>query len=117
MQLADISEEEENAAELLESPVLVAETKVKQAKDGVKGPGNYPFPLAMNQSRKVPPHPCRNCGSPLHYDRDCASWRSQGWPQGKSMSADKTSDAYHKQGCQQVWITPSDLPESPVEKI
>ena len=96
MQLADISEGEENGAALSETPVLVAEPKAKPAKDSVKSPGNYPYPLATNQSRKVPPCPCRNCGSPLHYNRDCASWRSQGRPPGKNASANKTSDAYHK---------------------
>ena len=32
----------------------------------------------------------------MHYDHDCASWRSQGRPPGKNASANKTSDAYHK---------------------
>ena len=94
-QLADVSKGEENEAVLSETLVLVAEPKTKPAKDSVKSPGNYPYPLATNQSQKVPPRPCRNCGSPLRYDRDCASWRSQGWPPGDA-SANKTSDAYHK---------------------
>ena len=96
MQLADISEGEENVAVHSETPVLVAEPKAKQAKDSIKSPGNYPYPLATNQLWKVPPHPCRNCESPLHYDHDCASWRSQGRPQGRNASANKTSETYHK---------------------
>ena len=95
-QLADISEEEENGAVLSETPVLVAEPKAKPAKDSIRSPGNYPYSLATNQLRKVPPRPCRNCGSPLHYNCDCASWRSQGWPPGKNPSANETSNAYHK---------------------
>ena len=96
MQLADISEGEENVAVHSETLVLVAEPKAKQAKDSIKSPGNYPYPLATNQSQKVPPCPCRNCRSPLHYNCDCASWRSQGQPQGRNASANKTSEAYHK---------------------
>ena len=97
-QLVNIGEEEEDATEPPETSALMVESKAKPAKDSMKSPGNYPFPLATNQSRKVPPQPCRNCGSPLHYDRDCVSWRSQGWPQGKIhiVPAGRTSDTYHK---------------------
>ena len=49
-QLADISEGEEGRAALSETPVLVVEPKAKPAKDSVKSPGNYPYPLATNQS-------------------------------------------------------------------
>ncbi len=94
--LADIGEEEEELEEFSETPALAVEPKVKSVKDGIKSPGNYPYPLATNQSKKVPPRPCRNCGSPLHYDRDCASWRSQGRPQKTTAPANRTSNAYHK---------------------
>jgi hypothetical protein len=32
----------------------------------------------------------------LHYDRDCASWRSCGHPEGKIVPTNKVNDAYHK---------------------
>jgi hypothetical protein len=57
---------------------LTAEPKNGAGKDNLKAPGKFPFPLANNSSRRMPPRPCRNCGSPLHYDRDCASWRNRG---------------------------------------
>jgi hypothetical protein len=43
MQLADISEGEENGAALSETPVLAVEPKAKPAKDSIKSPGNYPY--------------------------------------------------------------------------
>jgi hypothetical protein len=81
-QLANVVEEEETEAGF---PSLTVEAKapVSITKEGARAPGKYPFPLASNCSKKVPPRPCRNCRSPLHYDRDCASWRSRGRPEGK----------------------------------
>src|SRR5271154_4148495 len=79
-----------------ESTRLEAEAKTSEVKEDFKAPGKFLYPLAANRSKKVPPRPCRNCGSPLHYDRDCASWRSQGRPEGKPTPNSKLYDAYQK---------------------
>ena len=71
--LASIDEEEEYEG-------LMADAKKGAAAADVKAPGSFPFPLALNRSKKIPPRPCRNCGSVLHYDRDCASWRNRDRP-------------------------------------
>jgi hypothetical protein len=75
VQLADVAEEDEVEAGL---PSLMVDAKTSAAKEGARAPGKYLFPLASNRSKKVLPRPCRNCGSPLHYDRDCTSWRNRG---------------------------------------
>src|SRR5271170_2533070 len=85
--VADIPKEEEE-----ELSSLVTDAKPLP---NVRAPGNYPYPLASNRSNKVPPRPCRNCGSPLHYDRDCASWRSQGRPINKAVPKSKAGESYH----------------------
>jgi hypothetical protein len=89
----DVAEEEEAEAEL---PSLTVDAQTSTAKEGARAPGKYLFLLASNCSKKVPPRPCRNCGSPLHYDRDCTSWRNRGRPEGKPVSANKVNDIYHK---------------------
>lgn len=93
MQLTDVEEEEEEEL-ATEAPALVIESRA--TKDSSKAPGKYPFPFANNRSKKVPPHPCWNCGNPLHYDHDCASWRNQGHPENKPRPASKTNKAYSK---------------------
>src|SRR5271170_1070876 len=85
--VADIPKEEEE-----ELSSLVTDAKPLP---NVRASGNYPYPLASNRSNKVPPRPCRNCGSPLHYDRDCASWRSQGRPITKAVPKSKAGESYH----------------------
>ena len=62
--LADIAEEDEDFT--LEG--LVADAKPVANKGPAKAPGSYPYLTANNRSRKTPLQPCRNCGSPLHYD-------------------------------------------------
>ena len=90
-QLADVKEEEELAAE---APALIANSRA--IKDSLKAPGRFPFPFANNRLKKVPPHPYWNCRNPLHYNRNCASWRSQGRPENKSGPTSKASKAYAK---------------------
>ena len=70
---AEVEEEEESA----EKPSLSVESKGPADKSLHKAPGNYPYPFAPNCSKTPPPWPCRNCGSNLHYDRDCDSWRKR----------------------------------------
>jgi hypothetical protein len=91
-QLADIEE----AVEELEFDSLTAETKPSQIKASPRAPGTYPYPPANNRSCKTPLRPCRNCGSPLHYDRDCASWRKLGSGYEKPKSNSKLNEVYHK---------------------
>jgi hypothetical protein len=90
-QIADLDEEPEN-----ELTAFVADTKNILNKDIIKPPGTYPFLLANNRSKRMPPRPCQNCGSPLHYDCDCASWKKHGRPDRKYMTNAKTNDMYHK---------------------
>ena len=90
--LADIEEEDEDFT--LEG--LVADAKAVANKSPAKAPGSYPYPTANNQSRKTPPRPCRNCGSPLHYDRDCTSWRKLGSGKEKPKPNSKMNKLYHK---------------------
>ena len=90
-QLADIEEEEDFATES-----FVADAKPAASPAPAKAPGTYPYPTANNQSRKTPPRPCHNCGSPLHYDRDCASWRKLGSGKEKPKTNSKMNKLYHK---------------------
>ena len=69
--LAEVEEEETP----LEMPSLTVDSKGHSDKNLHKAPGKYPYPFASNQSRNTPPRPCQNCGSNLHYNRDCESWR------------------------------------------
>ena len=91
-QLADIEE----AIEEPEFDSLTVETKSPSSNGAPKAPGAYPYPQANNRSHKTPPRPCRNCGSPLHYDRDCASWRKLSHGNDKPRPNNKLSEAYHK---------------------
>src|SRR6266852_4603042 len=91
-QLANIMEENEDFA--LEG--LVADAKPTSSKNPTRAPGSYPYLLSNNRSRKTPPRPCRNCGSPLHYDRDCASWRKLGNGNEKPKPNSKMNELYHK---------------------
>src|ERR1700733_9518928 len=84
--LASIEEEEYES--------LTADAKKSGATYDAKAPGSFPFPLATNRSKKIPPRPCRNCGSVLHYDRDCASWRNRDRPTTKALPASKANSAY-----------------------
>jgi hypothetical protein len=92
----NVVEEEEETEAGFPSLTVKVKAPASIANEGARAPGKYPFPLASNRSKKVPPRPCRNCGSPLHYDRDCASWRSHGHPEGKIVPTNKVNDAYHK---------------------
>ena len=84
--LASIEEEEYES--------LTADAKKSSATSDAKAPGSFPFPLATNRSKRIPPRPCRNCGSILHYDRDCASWRNRDRPTTKALPASKANSAY-----------------------
>ena len=90
MQLADIKEEE------LEVDTFNIDTKPSNPRGTAKAPGTYPYPLAINRSRKTPPRPCCNCGSLYHYDRDCASWRKLGSLNEKPKPNSKANNVYHK---------------------
>jgi len=85
--LASIDEAEEYES-------LIADAKKGAAAADVKAPGSFPFLLALNRSKKIPPRPCRNCRSILHYDRDCASWRNHDCPATKALPASKANNAY-----------------------
>ena len=85
--LASVEEEEEYES-------LTADAKKGSTASDVRAPGSFPFPLATNRSKKIPPRPCRNCGSVLHYDRDCASWRNRDRPGTKALPASKANNAY-----------------------
>jgi hypothetical protein len=91
-QLADIEEEGEETA----FDSMIADAKASANKGPARAPGTYPYPQAHNRSRKTPPRPCRNCGSPLHYDQDCASWRKLGNGNEKPKQNSKMNELYHK---------------------
>lgn len=55
-------------------------------------PTSYEYPRANNQSKNKPPRPCRHCGSPLHYDRDCESWLKAN---KRTPLKAKVGDSYH----------------------
>lgn len=73
-QLVDIEEDNEEAT--LDS--MVMDAKPFTNKGPARAPGTYMYSQVNNRSRKTPPRPCCNCGSPLHYDRDCALWKKLG---------------------------------------
>ena len=91
--LADVEEEPKPSKEL---PSLVADTRTPADKNVHKAPGNYPYPFATNRSKNPPPRPCRNCGSTVHYDRDCDSWRKQGRMNSKKLPANAANTAYEE---------------------
>ena len=92
MQLVDIEEYDE-----LELDSLVTEAKPASSKNLVKAPRTFPYPLATNQSRKMPPRPCQNCGSIYHYDWDCASWQKLGSNVSKKPRlASRANEGYQK---------------------
>jgi hypothetical protein len=35
----------------------------------------FAYPQSDNTSKRTPPRPCRHCGSPTHYNNNCASWK------------------------------------------
>ena len=80
----------------LEAEGLVVDSKPAASKKPIRAAEQYKFPLATNRSNRIPPRPCRHCGSPLHYDRECASWKQQNRPDIKNPPASKASEAYHK---------------------
>lgn len=80
----------------LETEGLVVDSKPAASKKPLKAAGQYKFPLASNRSNRIPPRPCRHCGSPLHYDRECASWKQQNRPEVRNLPASKANEAYHK---------------------
>jgi hypothetical protein len=94
VQLVDINEKEEEDG--VNTPALAVNYKPKPHQDGSKAPGKYLYPFANNKSKKVPPCPCWNCRNPLHYDRNCASWRKQGRPKNKTAPASRVNDIYNK---------------------
>ena len=80
----------------LETKGLVVDSKPAAFKKPLKAAGQYKFPLASNQSNRTPPRPCHHCGSPLHYDHECASWKQQNRPEVKNQPASKANEVYHK---------------------
>ena len=80
----------------LETEGLVADSKPATSKRPLKAAGQYKFPLATNQSNQIPPRPHRHCGSPLHYDCECASWKQQNRPEVKNPPVSRANEAYHK---------------------
>ena len=90
--LAAVDEEKE----LQEAPGLAIDAKSPADKNIHKAPGKYPYPFATNRSRNAPPRPCRNCGSNLHYDRDCESWRKRGKNDDKKLPTNAANAAYEE---------------------
>ena len=64
MQLEDISEGGENVAVQSETPVLMAESKAKPAKDRIKSPGNYP-PFSYKSIMKISSSPLQKLQKPF----------------------------------------------------
>ena len=77
----------------LETEGLVADSKPATSKRPLKAAGQYKFPLATNRSNQIPLRPHRHCGSPLHYDRECASWKQQNHPEVKNLINIASADA------------------------
>jgi hypothetical protein len=73
---------------------MIGDAKKPAPIENTQALGKFPIPLASNCSKKILPRPCHNCGSPLHYNRNCASWIKQGHPGGKNTSSSKTNEAY-----------------------
>ena len=90
--LADVEE----GPETPEVPSLAVDAKNPADRNVHKAPGNYPYPFATNRSRNPPPRPCRNCGSTVHYDRDCESWRKQGKTNVRKLPVNAANAAYEE---------------------
>ena len=86
----------ETAENELEAEGLVADVKPSAMKQPMRAAGKYTFPLTNNRSSRIPPRPCWHCGSPLHYNRECASWKQQNCPEVKNLPTSKANEAYHK---------------------
>ncbi|KAI5892232.1 uncharacterized protein SCHCODRAFT_02445444, partial [Schizophyllum commune H4-8] len=54
--------------------MLAVAYSVVATREKQKGPTTYPFPRESFKSKKKPPAPCRACGSPFHWNRDCPRW-------------------------------------------
>ena len=89
--LADVEEEMDSQQE---TPTLAVDSKGPADKSFHKAPGKYPYPFATNRSKNAPPRPCRNCGSNLHYNRDCESWRKRGKTDSRKLPANAATTAY-----------------------
>jgi hypothetical protein len=87
-QAANVEEEDDDLL------TMVADTRKPAYIENIQVPGKFPLPLASNRLKKILPQPCHNCGSPLHYNRNCVSWIKQGRPGGKNTSSNKINEAY-----------------------
>jgi hypothetical protein len=65
--LVDKEEDEEDGLDELLG-LAVDSKNTASNKEPAKAPSTFPFLLANNCSKRMPPQPCQNCGSPLHYD-------------------------------------------------
>jgi len=79
-----------------EVPSMAVDTRTPADKNIHKAPGNYLYPFATNQSKNPLPRPCRNCGSTVHYDRDCESWQKQGKTNSKKLPVNAANTAYEE---------------------
>ena len=91
-----VADVEDSPEHLEEVPSLVADTRAPADKNIHKAPGNYPYPFATNRSKNPPLRPCRNCGSTVHYDRDCDSWCKQGKANARKLPTNAASAAYEE---------------------
>jgi len=83
-------------AEPLEVPSLPVDSKGPADPRLHEAPGKYPYPFATNRSKNAPPRPCHNCGSNLHYDRDCESWRKRGKTDSRKLPTNVANMAYEE---------------------
>ena len=91
--LAAVEEDSELHEEV---PSMAVDSRTPADKIIHKAPGNYPLPFATNRSKNPPPRPCRNCGSTVHYDRDCESWRKQGKTNVRKLPVNAANVAYEE---------------------
>jgi len=97
---AHVAEAEEDPTVPKEVSSLVVDPRGPADKNVHKAPGNYPYPFATNRLKNAPPRPCRNCGSTVHYDHDCDSWRKQGKANARKLPVNAANSAY-----EEVYIT------------
>ena len=80
----------------LEAGGLVVDSKSTATKNHIKATGKYKFLLSSNQLNCMPPRPCRHCGSPLHYNHDCASWKQQNRPEIRNQPPSRANEVYQR---------------------
>ncbi|KAJ6463042.1 hypothetical protein C8R47DRAFT_1225300 [Mycena vitilis] len=100
-----VSEAQDASAPISNDEAIVREVYQvlkKQQRDPPKG--GYPFPKndhVTTKMGKLPPSPCKTCGSKNHWDRECPDWAV--YEKGIKRSANHASISYEQEETHQMY--------------